>query len=150
MNRLTDSQIDFVSQDIKRKGLSSNDLHAELFDHICCMLDKRIESGESFKSAYKEIIISFGLGGLRKIQVRRDYELANRVSWHNFLFQWMNIIINVIYIIGSAVFIGLTVLFAYFEGSIFLIGMFLPFAITGIYILKYGIDYKRIDLKYLF
>ena len=40
---LTEKQIDFIADDLENRGLTFDDLRAELVDHVCCMVEEEME-----------------------------------------------------------------------------------------------------------
>ncbi len=65
---LTNEHIDYISWDLKTRGLSELNLQEELLDHICCAVEEKMAVGSLFVTAYKEAIEAFGPNGLVTLQ----------------------------------------------------------------------------------
>ena len=59
MYKISDKQIDFISADIKRRGIQLQDLHDNLLDHICCQIENNLEENGDFEKLYSELIKRF-------------------------------------------------------------------------------------------
>lgn len=68
MAQLSELQVEFVSEEIRQRGVDLQDLHEDLLDHICTSIETRMEEGEPFESAYEQTIKLFGPGGLMQVQ----------------------------------------------------------------------------------
>lgn len=54
------NQIDYITDDLRKKGLVYEPLEEEIIDHISCMIERYMESGLSFGDAYRKALNSFG------------------------------------------------------------------------------------------
>lgn len=45
-----------INKDLASKGLTYDDLREDILDHICCMVEEDMESGEDFESSYRRIM----------------------------------------------------------------------------------------------
>lgn len=68
MAQLSELQVEFVSDEIRERGVDLDDLHEDLLDHICTSIERRMDDGEPFESAYEQTIKLFGPGGLMQVQ----------------------------------------------------------------------------------
>ncbi len=68
MFSLTEEQIAFIENDIKVRGITSPDLSIDLLDHICCLIENKLDEYRNFESVYQETILLFGKNGLKEIQ----------------------------------------------------------------------------------
>jgi len=68
MFSLTEEQIAFIENDIKVRGITSSDLSIDLLDHICCLIENKLDGYRNFDSVYQETILLFGEKGLKEIQ----------------------------------------------------------------------------------
>lgn len=64
---LKQSQVQFVEDELHRKGITYDPLHEDLVDHICCEIELHMHSGYSFMDAYHIVIQQFEKPGLRKL-----------------------------------------------------------------------------------
>ena len=68
MTELSATQIDFVSEEIKSRGVELENLHDDLLDHICTSIERKMDQGENFDSAFIQTIKLFGPNGLMQVQ----------------------------------------------------------------------------------
>lgn len=68
MFSLTEEQIAFIENDIKVRGITSPDLSIDLLDHICCLIEYKLDEYRNFNIVYQEILLLFGEKGLKEIQ----------------------------------------------------------------------------------
>ncbi len=59
MYSIKDEQIDFILNDIRRRGVEMEDLQYNLLDHICCIVEQNLESGGNFEDFYNKTISKF-------------------------------------------------------------------------------------------
>jgi hypothetical protein len=59
MPTLTDDQVDYILNDIRAHGIRLEDLQDNLLDHICILVEQRLEEGGDFGELYAAIIPSF-------------------------------------------------------------------------------------------
>jgi hypothetical protein len=52
MYTLSDTQIDFILDDIRRNGVELEDLQSNLLDHICCIIEQNLEDNGDFEQFY--------------------------------------------------------------------------------------------------
>ncbi|MEQ8926531.1 MAG: ABC transporter permease [Fulvivirga sp.] len=57
---LTNEHINYIAKDIQYRGIVDEDLGEELLDHICTLVEEKMQSGIRFIEAYDEIIKEFG------------------------------------------------------------------------------------------
>ena len=76
MYRLTEEQIDYILDDIRRGGIVLEDLQSNLLDHICCILERDLREGDDFEVAYRRTIRQFYHSELSEIE-RETIHLSN-------------------------------------------------------------------------
>ena len=59
MYSLTDQQIDWILDDLRRRGIETEDLQLNLLDHICCIVEGELEENGDFGQFYSTIITRF-------------------------------------------------------------------------------------------
>jgi hypothetical protein len=59
MYSVNDEQIDYILNDIRRRGVEMEDLQYNLLDHICCIVEQNLESDGNFEDFYKKTIPQF-------------------------------------------------------------------------------------------
>ena len=57
---LKSNQIDYIINDLHKKGLVYEPLEEEIIDHFCFMIERYMESGLNFGDAYRKALHSFG------------------------------------------------------------------------------------------
>jgi putative ABC transport system permease protein len=57
---LTKENIDFIIKDLHHRGIILEGFEDEVIDHVCSAVENRVQNGERFADAYKEVIASFG------------------------------------------------------------------------------------------
>jgi hypothetical protein len=68
MSELTIRNIEMISEDVSRSGITFSHLCDELIDHICCKVENDMQQGLSFEEAYERTKDMIGNKGLKKIQ----------------------------------------------------------------------------------
>lgn len=59
MYSINDKQIDFILDDIRRRGIEMEDLQLNLLDHICCIIEQNLDSDGNFEDFYNQTIPKF-------------------------------------------------------------------------------------------
>lgn len=59
MYTLSDQQIDFILDDIRRNGIELEDLQYNLLDHVCCIIERELEANGDFEQFYQSAIRKF-------------------------------------------------------------------------------------------
>ncbi|MEQ9593643.1 MAG: ABC transporter permease [Cyclobacteriaceae bacterium] len=65
--KLKGSQVEFIEEDLLRRGISFENLREDLVDHICSEVENRMESGTPFMDAYREAIRPFSARGMSQL-----------------------------------------------------------------------------------
>jgi hypothetical protein len=65
---LSDKEIDFIANDIRERGIHIAGLHENLLDHICIIIEERLEKPEEFESVYAAVIKTFYTSELKEIE----------------------------------------------------------------------------------
>jgi hypothetical protein len=76
MNELSEKEIDLISKDIDRQGLTYIQLKNEILDHICCQIEVKMDQGLMFNHAYRKVMEEMGKKRIREIQ----HETLNLIS----------------------------------------------------------------------
>ncbi len=56
MRRLTDSEFEFILDDLEKRGLTEVDIRLELADHIACMIEQNESTTAKFESIYTTVL----------------------------------------------------------------------------------------------
>jgi hypothetical protein len=59
MAMLSDEQVDYVLDDLRAHGIRLEGLRDNLLDHICILLEERLEAGGSFEAEYDGVLATF-------------------------------------------------------------------------------------------
>jgi hypothetical protein len=59
MYTVSEQQIEYILNDIRRNGVEMEDLQLNLLDHICCILEQNLKDGDDFESFYQKTIKQF-------------------------------------------------------------------------------------------
>ncbi|HRD38307.1 MAG TPA: hypothetical protein PLC65_06720 [Bacteroidia bacterium] len=68
MYRVSDEQIEFILDDIKKRGIEMEDLQLNLLDHICCILERELKETDDFNAKYNKTIKQFFKSELWEIE----------------------------------------------------------------------------------
>jgi asparagine N-glycosylation enzyme membrane subunit Stt3 len=82
MYNLTDNQVDFILDDIKKRGIKIESLQQNLLDHICCIIEEKMNDDDDFEQFYSIIIQQFYKNELLEIETETNYLL----TFKNFYF----------------------------------------------------------------
>lgn len=94
MVQLTDSQIDFILDDLYRQGIRTEGLRQNLLDHICILIEQNLEEDGDFAAYYASVVPSFYKDELRELEeethllltVRKPFLLLSRARFFWLLF----------------------------------------------------------------
>lgn len=78
MYHLSEEQINFIRADIKKRGIEMESLQEDLLDHICCMIEERLEENGDFEKFYSSIIKTFYKNELSEIETETINLLTNK------------------------------------------------------------------------
>ncbi|MCD6018024.1 MAG: hypothetical protein K0S53_1145 [Bacteroidetes bacterium] len=59
MYRISDTQIDYILNDISARGVEMESLQQNLLDHVCCIIEQNLEADGDFESFYQKTIKTF-------------------------------------------------------------------------------------------
>lgn len=68
MHSVTDEQIDFILDDIAKKGIETEDVRFNILDHVCCIIENEMPAGANFYEFYKNTIARFYKKELKEIE----------------------------------------------------------------------------------
>jgi hypothetical protein len=94
---LSDEQVDFVLEDLRAHGIRLEGLRDNLLDHICILLEERLEAGGSFEQEYDGVLATFYHTALYELEeealflasLHGPYVVLSRTRF----FQWLFIIV---------------------------------------------------------
>lgn len=73
---ITEEQIEFILNDIRRNGVETEDLQLNLLDHICCIIEQELKDKDDFERFYKQTVKRFYKNELREIEEETIYLLT--------------------------------------------------------------------------
>ena len=79
MADLTEQNIREIEVLVEARGVEMKELSYDLVDHICCMIEEKMESGNNYTSALEESMASFGKKGIRQIQEETTFLLTKNI-----------------------------------------------------------------------
>lgn len=65
---ISSQEISFIQEDLQKRGLTYQTLQVEILDHLCCVIEEKMDEGMSFQEAYTKSITLFGEEELPEIQ----------------------------------------------------------------------------------
>lgn len=68
MYTITDEQIEFILNDIRRRGVETEDLQLNLLDHVCCIIEHNLDEHDGFEAFYERTIKQFYKSELRELE----------------------------------------------------------------------------------
>lgn len=68
MHKVTDEQVDFILDDITKKGIVTEDVRYNILDHVCCVIENEMPLGKDFYEFYRDTIARFYRKELREIE----------------------------------------------------------------------------------
>lgn len=68
MIQLTEQQVEYILNDIRRNGIELEELQYNLLDHICCVIESEMPPQNNFEEFYRSILPRFFKRELREIQ----------------------------------------------------------------------------------
>lgn len=77
---LSATQILFLRERLQTAGLSYEPLQEELLDHICCMVETKMQQGLTFHHAGDEVFTAFGKDGMQELQ-KQTFQLLHQKTW---------------------------------------------------------------------
>jgi hypothetical protein len=63
-----DSNIERIRSDLETRGLTYDRLQEDILDHVCCLVEERMEHGEDFDTSYNQVLNHIGESTLGNLQ----------------------------------------------------------------------------------
>lgn len=73
---ISDQQMDFILDDIRRNGILLEDLQLNLLDHVCCIIEQELEENGNFEQFYFTVIRRFYKSRLGEIEEETQFLLT--------------------------------------------------------------------------
>lgn len=90
MYQLTDEQVTYILNDIRRNGVEMEDLQLNLLDHVCCIIEQTLEDDGDFERCYQQTISGFYKGELKEI----EDETINLLTFKNYYVMKKSMIVS--------------------------------------------------------
>jgi hypothetical protein len=68
MYTVSEQQIEYILNDIRRNGVEMEDLQLNLLDHVCCIVEQNLKDGDDFERFYKKTLKEFYKNNLWEIE----------------------------------------------------------------------------------
>ena len=87
MAELTDRELEILSGEIEKQGLTYTQLQKELLDHLCCDIEAKMDEGIEFLKAFEEVSKQLENDRIQKIQeetlllVNQKYRMMKRFMY---------------------------------------------------------------------
>lgn len=94
MNSLRSEHIDHIEYQIAQSGIEDESLRIDLTDHMCCLVEEKLEMGNSYDAAYQEVMEIFKTSRLTAI--KQETELLTK---SNFIMKKRTVIIGIVAIL---------------------------------------------------
>ena len=113
--KLKDGQVEFIEKDLIKRGITSDPLHEDLLDHICCEVEITMKNGATFMDAYQRAISVYEKRDLRVLNSEYASILTNFSMVKNFFvtssrFFMKNLGYSLIRVLGLALGLGVFIL----------------------------------------
>jgi hypothetical protein len=140
--KLTDSQVEWIVSDIRKKGITSVALQEDIADHICCFIEEKDEWGD-FQTCYQLALRSLGTLSSLQIMTSAETMLYGRAAA---FFKFFDFFFTIIFLtLGLTCFILPTMLLVFYVNiPVFAISS--PLLFLGYFICFSRIDYKKFQL----
>ncbi len=77
---ITDEQIEYILNDIRRNGVEMEDLQLNLLDHICCKVEQEFKENDDFERFYEQVVQQLCSTSLYEI----EKETINLLTFKNY------------------------------------------------------------------
>jgi len=68
MYSISDQEIDFILNDITKKGIVTEDVKYNILDHVCCIIENELTNDNDFYELYRKTIAQFYKNELKEIE----------------------------------------------------------------------------------
>lgn len=79
---ITEAQVEYILNDIRRSGVEMEDLQLNLLDHICCIVEQEFKETDDFERFYRATLKRICNNDLREI----EDETINLLTFKNYYF----------------------------------------------------------------
>ncbi len=142
MYNITDTQVDFILDDIERRGVVTEDVRYNILDHVCCIIENEMDGDMNFNEFYRNTIARFYKKELGEIEEEtqvlltfKNYYAMKRIlkisGITSIVLMTLGIIFKTLHLQGAGVMIVL--------GLVFFSLIFIPLNI----VLKFSDDNKK-------
>jgi len=82
MRKITTTEIEFILNDIEKRGIVTEDVKYNILDHVCCIIENEISPEMDFKKFYRNTIAQFYRNELSEIEEETNLLLTFK-NYHN-------------------------------------------------------------------
>ncbi|MES2690053.1 MAG: DMT family transporter [Bacteroidota bacterium] len=109
---ISDRQIDFILNDIRRNGIELEDLQLNLLDHVCCIIEQEFEENGDFEQFYFSTVRRFYKTHLNEI----EEETKSLLTFKHYYFMKKAMIISGVFS-AAVLSIGIVLKFLHTSGA---------------------------------
>ena len=104
MYELSDDQVEYILNNIEKRGVTTEDVRDNILDHVCCIIENEFTVGKDFYRAYEDTIARFYTKELSEIE--RETENLLTFKYYYAMKRTLKItgLISVILIVLGAIF----------------------------------------------
>lgn len=101
MEELNNKQVELISREIDKRGLTYTLLKIELLDHLCCEIENQMEEGLSFKKSFDTILKSIAPDRIEELQEETLLLINKKYRFMKKLMYVLGIISPILVITGA-------------------------------------------------
>ncbi len=130
MQLLADEQIKRIEERLAEASLSNNSLSIDILDHLCCMIEERMDLGWDYLRAEKEVFSEMGVLQIQAIEQETKLLTQNKLVMKKrtkiiglvaLVLMTIGFIMKQLHVMGAGVTWGVGVLTAVFGFALFLL-----------------------------
>lgn len=76
MHNVTDDEVDYILNDLEKKGIVTEDVRYNILDHVCCIIENEMSVEMNFYEFYKDTIAKFYKRELSEIEAETQVLLT--------------------------------------------------------------------------
>lgn len=80
MKELSETQVEYIRNRIRREGINRADLEHDILDHLCCLVEQEADDAGNFEEAFERVFHGFApAGGMKRIQLEVNYTSIKKI-----------------------------------------------------------------------
>ncbi len=80
MYQISDEQVDYIIDDLRKNGIETDDLLNNLLDHICIIIEQDLADGKDFQQYYHTVVTRFYTRDIKEL----EEETTNLLTFKNY------------------------------------------------------------------